>query len=165
MPVPAARSSSSMNALPQSISVTSSPFEITAASEASSQMRGVRNDFFVPSAGFFLCRGTSTTSVPATPSSDTSTLPRDRTATCLGASGSITALLSAHSLSNSCSVTFFDAPCDRIKSRRAFTVRPRRTTPRTVGKRASSHPLTLPVCTNQSSLRLDMTVPAKARRE
>ena len=54
--------------------------------------------------------------------------------------------------------------CAMTNSFSPSTVMPRLMTPRTVGKRGSSHPSTRPCSTNHVSLRLDITVLCRFRR-
>ncbi len=75
----------------------------------------------------------------------------------LGARGSMTFLFMAQILSHSMKTTDLEEPWAKMNCLRASMVRPRRRTPRTVGKRGSSQPSTLPLSTNQVNLRLDIT--------
>mmetsp|Transcript_5338 Transcript_5338/g.15245 ORF Transcript_5338/g.15245 Transcript_5338/m.15245 type:complete len:267 (+) Transcript_5338:86-886(+) len=82
-----------------------------------------------------------------------------------GATGSMYFLLKFQNLSHSSSTAFLEPPCATIKSSSALSCMPRRRMPLTVGKRGSSQPGTRLVSTNHLSLRLDMSVYTKLRRE
>mmetsp|Transcript_490 Transcript_490/g.829 ORF Transcript_490/g.829 Transcript_490/m.829 type:complete len:205 (+) Transcript_490:676-1290(+) len=133
----------SMNALPQSINVTSSPSFETAASSLSRSMVDVYVISFLPRSAFFLCRGMLLVSGMAGPSVKwNSTRPAELIAQYLGAIGSMTRLLIVHNLSHSIRFKFLDAPCDRMNSCSPFTVNPRLMIPWTVGNRGSFQPST-----------------------
>mmetsp|Transcript_10978 Transcript_10978/g.27748 ORF Transcript_10978/g.27748 Transcript_10978/m.27748 type:complete len:256 (+) Transcript_10978:347-1114(+) len=153
--------------LPQSMSVISSPCATRFASASSRKTVRVMVVAFLPTAGFFLCLGRTTTSGSCGPllSCRRARPPARDTATCLGQTGSTSFLFIVQSLSHSWKVVLRDAPWRRMNSRRAGTVSPRRSRPCTVGNRASSQPETLPVSTNHWSLRFDISVFTKLRRE
>mmetsp|Transcript_20495 Transcript_20495/g.66557 ORF Transcript_20495/g.66557 Transcript_20495/m.66557 type:complete len:244 (-) Transcript_20495:1425-2156(-) len=155
-----------IKALPQSISVTSSPSLTTAASAASRSSADWRVVAFVPAGGYFLCFGMVTTSGSAGPLVSVSfVIPSVNTATWRGHTGSISFLFMAQSLSHSIKLVLRLAPCERMKSRRTLTLRPRRLMPCTVGKRGSSQPSTKFWSTNHCSLRFERVVDTKLSRE
>mmetsp|Transcript_581 Transcript_581/g.1817 ORF Transcript_581/g.1817 Transcript_581/m.1817 type:complete len:216 (+) Transcript_581:337-984(+) len=150
---------SSMKQLPQLMKVTSSPFATALASSWSMRMRLVLVRAFFPVAGFFLCLSTISTSGSAGPfSRSTGTLLSATTAVCLPQTGSMSFLFSVQSLSHSWLVVFLEAPCCKMKSLRAGTVRPLLSRPWTVGNLGSVQLLTLPVSTNHCSFLLLITV-------
>mmetsp|Transcript_42977 Transcript_42977/g.129012 ORF Transcript_42977/g.129012 Transcript_42977/m.129012 type:complete len:242 (+) Transcript_42977:479-1204(+) len=158
-PVALSRCTLLMIALPQSISVTSSPSFTSSASAWSIQICDDRIWLFLPAGGCFLWRGTVTTSsASGPPASVTETLPSHSTAVWRGHTGSMSFLFIVQILSHSWYVTFFDAPCERMNSLSTSILRPRRMMPCTVGMRGSSQPDTRLVSTNHVSLRLDRTV-------
>mmetsp|Transcript_23091 Transcript_23091/g.52905 ORF Transcript_23091/g.52905 Transcript_23091/m.52905 type:complete len:216 (+) Transcript_23091:561-1208(+) len=149
----------SMTALPQCMSVTSSPSRRTSQSSRRRYSFEAVNISFCPKVGslgwtfsiFFVgCCGPSD-NVRVT--RDAFSIPQKR-----GITGSIFCLLMAQILSHDMELVFLEAPWVITNSLRASTVKPRRRTPRTVGMRGSSQPLTTPFSTSNVSLRLDSTV-------
>mmetsp|Transcript_1242 Transcript_1242/g.4872 ORF Transcript_1242/g.4872 Transcript_1242/m.4872 type:complete len:254 (-) Transcript_1242:473-1234(-) len=157
---------SSMTMLPQRISVTSSPLTKEAASSPSTNTRLALYMALVPASAFLGWRGTLKASGSSgAPAMTTGTLPSSLIPKKRWAMGSTTFLFMAQNLSHSISTSFLEAPCAMMKSCRACTCTPRRSTPWTVGKRGSFQPSTMPLSANQVSLRLERVVKMKLRRE
>jgi len=119
--------------------------------------------FFLPTPSFLGClEASAETSLAST--TFTTTVEDSTRAVKRGAIGSMTFLLKAQILSHSIITIDLDEPCETIKSFKPWTVIPRRRTPRTVGIRGSSQPLTILFSTNHVNFRLLKTVFCKLSR-
>mmetsp|Transcript_60053 Transcript_60053/g.118077 ORF Transcript_60053/g.118077 Transcript_60053/m.118077 type:complete len:215 (+) Transcript_60053:620-1264(+) len=149
----------STTALPQCISVTSSPWVSTWASSCLKYTVLATSISFVPMSGFLGCKFSAfAVGLAGAPDKVSLTMRCFSRAQYLGMIGSIFCLLMAQILSHDMEFVFLDAPCVMTNSFNASTVSPRRRTPRRVGIRGSSHPVTVPWSTSFVSFRLDSTV-------
>mmetsp|Transcript_55294 Transcript_55294/g.168111 ORF Transcript_55294/g.168111 Transcript_55294/m.168111 type:complete len:213 (+) Transcript_55294:222-860(+) len=149
----------STTALPQCISVTSSPALSTWQSSRRKYTALERNISLVPTSGFLGCKFSAlAVGVAGAPAKLIRTAPAASIAQYRGMTGSIFCLLIAQILSHDIELVFLEAPCVITNSFKASTVSPRRRTPRTVGILGSSQPVTVPWSTNLVNFRFDRHV-------
>merc|ERR1719228_3171609 len=132
--------------LPQLMNVAFSPSFNCSASTPSMSTSGPVQTVFSPTSGFLGWNGDLCDASTAPPTM-TGTLYVLSTVVCLGTTGSITFLLKAQILSHSIKTTDLLLPCAMMNCFKASTVRPRFSTPLTVGRRGSSQPSTTPSST------------------